>query len=58
VSVTDHRRSAPPAISCFVLTISDTRTAANDTSGDAIVNALQTAGHLVSGRRIAGTSLS
>jgi molybdenum cofactor biosynthesis protein B len=35
-----------------VLTISDTRTEANDTSGDAIVSALQTAGHLVSNRRI------
>jgi molybdenum cofactor biosynthesis protein B len=52
VSVTDHRRSAPAAISCFVLTISDSRTEANDTSGNAIVSALQTAGHLVSGRRI------
>ena len=35
-----------------MLTISDTRTEANDTSGDAIVSALQTAGHLVSNRRI------
>jgi molybdenum cofactor biosynthesis protein B len=52
VSVADHRRTSPTEISCFVLTISDTRTEANDTSGDAIVSALQTAGHLVSNRRI------
>jgi molybdenum cofactor biosynthesis protein B len=52
VSVTDHRRSAPAAITCFVLTISDTRTEANDTSGDAIVGALRAAGYLLSGRRI------
>jgi molybdenum cofactor biosynthesis protein B len=52
VSVTDHRNNAPATITCFVLTISDTRTEANDTSGDAIVSALLAAGHLVSGRRI------
>ena len=37
---------------CFVLTISDTRTDANDTSGDAIVGLLTGAGHQVAGRRI------
>ena len=52
MSVTDHRNNAPATITCFVLTISDTRTEANDTSGDAIVSALLAAGHLVSGRRI------
>jgi molybdenum cofactor biosynthesis protein B len=52
VSVTDHRRSAPATINCFVLTISDSRTEANDTSGDAIVGALEAAGHIVFGRRI------
>jgi molybdenum cofactor biosynthesis protein B len=35
-----------------VLTISDTRTAASDTSGDAISTALEAAGHVVAGRRI------
>lgn len=37
---------------CFVLTISDTRTEATDTSGDTIVEALRSAGHEVAGRRI------
>lgn len=37
---------------CFVLTISDTRTEANDASGDAIVELLTGAGHEVTGRRI------
>ncbi len=37
---------------CFVLTISDTRTSDNDTSGDAIVSALEAAGHVITGRLI------
>ncbi len=37
---------------CFVVTISDTRTEATDTSGDTIVEALRSAGHEVAGRRI------
>ena len=37
---------------CFVLTISDTRTPSNDTSGDVIVSALETAGHVVTARQI------
>ena len=37
---------------CFVLTISDTRTEANDASGGAIVELLTGAGHQVAGRRI------
>jgi molybdenum cofactor biosynthesis protein B len=39
-------------VRCFVLTISDTRTRDNDTSGDAIVSALEAAGHVVTGRNI------
>jgi molybdenum cofactor biosynthesis protein B len=35
-----------------VLTISDTRTEENDTSGDAIVGLLVTSGHVLSGRAI------
>lgn len=35
-----------------MLTISDTRTAANDTSGNAIAAALEAAGHVVAGRKI------
>jgi molybdenum cofactor biosynthesis protein B len=52
MSVSDHRRSSPSAVSCFVLTISDSRTEANDTSGDAIVGDLHGAGHRVAGRQI------
>jgi molybdenum cofactor biosynthesis protein B len=52
VTVAHHRRDAPTHISCFVLTISDTRTEADDTSGDAISRALTEAGHVVSARRI------
>ena len=37
---------------CFVLTISDTRSEAEDTGGAAIVEALTAAGHAVTGRRI------
>jgi molybdopterin adenylyltransferase len=39
-------------VRCFVVTISDTRTEATDTSGDTIVEALRSAGHEVAGRRI------
>ena len=37
---------------CFVLTISDTRTTDDDTSGDLIVGLLVTAGHVLSGRTL------
>ena len=50
--MTDHRSDAPARVRCFVLTISDTRTPETDTSGDAIVRALEAAGHEVMGRRI------
>ena len=36
----------------FVLTISDTRTEATDTSGAAIVEALRSAGHIISGHSL------
>jgi len=39
-------------VRCFVLTISDTRTADTDASGDAIAWVLSSAGHDVVGRRI------
>lgn len=47
-----HRKDAPKSVRCFVLTISDTRTPATDTSGDAIVSALESAGHVIQGRNI------
>ena len=47
-----HRKDAPASVRCFVLTISDSRTPSNDTSGDVIVSALETAGHVVTARQI------
>lgn len=52
MSVEDHRKDAPASVQCAVLTISDTRTPATDTSGDAIVEALTRAGHTVVNREI------
>ncbi|CAN5414641.1 molybdenum cofactor biosynthesis protein MoaB [soil metagenome] len=52
MSVTKHRKDAPASVACFVLTVSDTRSAADDASGDAIAQALTSAGHAVTGRAI------
>jgi molybdenum cofactor biosynthesis protein B len=51
-AVTSHRGTAPASVRCFVLTISDTRTEADDTSGAAIAEALTSAGHVITGRKI------
>ena len=51
VSVESHRNDAPASVRCVVITISDTRTTHNDTSGDAIAQATQ-AGHAVARREI------
>ena len=48
----DHRAHAPSRVACFVLSISDSRTADADTSGDTIAALLTDAGHTVSGRRL------
>jgi molybdopterin adenylyltransferase len=40
------------SVSCFVLTVSDTRTEADDTGGKAIRELLQMAGHAVTGHAI------
>ena len=40
------------SLSIAIITVSDTRTEANDTSGDFLVEALQWAGHQLSGRSI------
>jgi molybdenum cofactor biosynthesis protein B len=47
-----HRKSAPASVRAFVLTISDTRTEADDKSGDAIVALLLEGGHTLTGRAI------
>jgi molybdopterin adenylyltransferase len=52
VSVQDHKSHAPISVTCFVLTVSDTRTDANDTGGQAIRELLQSGGHTVTGHAI------
>jgi molybdenum cofactor biosynthesis protein B len=51
-SASEHKAEAPRAVRCFVLTVSDTRTVQNDTSGLAIRDLLVTAGHQVAGSAI------
>jgi molybdenum cofactor biosynthesis protein B len=48
----EHRATAPETVGCFVLTISDTKTRETDTSGTAIRDLLETAGHPVIGSAI------
>jgi molybdenum cofactor biosynthesis protein B len=52
MSVSEHRKAAPPVVNCFVLTISDSRTELTDTSGNAIVELLTAAGHTLAGRQL------
>ena len=52
MSQEEHKARAPRAVRCFVVTVSDTRTEATDTSGRAIVDLLTAAGHIVAGRAI------
>jgi molybdenum cofactor biosynthesis protein B len=52
VSVTEHKSAAPPRVRVFILTVSDTRTDENDTSGLAIADLLEAAGHHVAGKAI------
>ena len=47
-----HRAAAPRSVRCYVLTVSDTRTEENDTSGRAIADLLSAAGHTVAARAI------
>jgi molybdenum cofactor biosynthesis protein B len=52
VSELEHKQNAPRVVRCYVLTVSDTRTEATDTSGRAIADLLTSAGHQVVGRAI------
>jgi len=52
MSVAAHRTAAPSSVRCFVLTVSDTRTLATETSGQAIASLLGTAGHVVTDRQM------
>jgi molybdenum cofactor biosynthesis protein B len=48
----EHKAAGPKSVRCFVITVSDTRTDATDTSGRAIAELLAAAGHEVAGRAI------
>lgn len=47
-----HKAGAPVSVGCYVVTVSDTRTEATDTSGRAIADLLTAAGHRIVGRTI------
>lgn len=48
----EHKAQAPRSVQCFIVTVSDTRTEATDTSGRAIAELLVGAGHRVEGHTI------
>ncbi len=48
----EHKAEAPRSVRCYVITVSDTRTEATDTSGRTIADLLAAAGHTVAGRSI------
>ena len=52
MSVAEHRAQSPARVACFVLTVSDTRTLATETSGRAIAELLERDGHVVTGREV------
>jgi molybdenum cofactor biosynthesis protein B len=52
MSQLEHKARAPASVSCFIITVSDTRTEETDTSGAAIAQLLSDAGHIVAGRTI------
>ena len=52
MSVVEHKAAAPQSIHCFIVTVSDTRTLENDSSGQTIAELLTGAGHIVTGRAI------
>ena len=49
---TEHKALSPAVANCYVLTVSDTRTEATDSSGRAIFDLLWAGGHQVAGRKI------
>jgi molybdenum cofactor biosynthesis protein B len=49
MSIEQHRASAPSSLGFAVVTVSDTRTAGEDTSGRTIRDLAETAGHRVAG---------
>lgn len=51
-SVDQHRSEAPASVSCYIITVSDTRTPDTDKGGALIRELLEQAGHTVSGYAI------
>src|SRR4051794_30249928 len=52
MGVDDHKQKAPRSVRVFVVTVSDTRTEATDTSGQAAKERILAAGHTVAGYRV------
>jgi molybdopterin adenylyltransferase len=52
VSQGEHKSHAPASVTCFVLTVSDSRTPETDTGGRAVRDMLEGAGHVVAGHAI------
>src|ERR1700745_2636638 len=52
MGVADHKKHAPRSVRAFVVTISDSRTGENDTSGQAAQQMLTAAGHTIAGSRV------
>lgn len=52
MSASEHKAAAPGRVRVFVLTVSDSRTEATDSSGRTIVEALESLGHVVAGKAI------
>ena len=48
----EHKAEAPRSVGCYIVTVSDTRTEATDTSGKVIADLLKGGGHTVAGRTI------
>ncbi|OKP88957.1 molybdenum cofactor biosynthesis protein B [Paenibacillus sp. P32E] len=51
-SVDEHRREAPQSVTCYVITVSDTRTPETDTGGALIRTMLEESGYVVIGSTI------
>ena len=52
MSQQEHKAQAPAAVPCYVVTVSDTRTAETDLGGRTIRELLESAGHAVTGHAI------
>ena len=52
MGVADHKQHAPAKVRVFVVTVSDSRTEATDTSGRAARELVEAAGHVVAGYRL------